>query len=79
MMRTRMDFIFWKLGQKYFLRLTLNNEKTTYMKTNTRLLQEPMTVGADSNRLLAFDIYIYSENQRFGPVFLLKFYQGVAF
>ena len=58
MMRTRMDFIFWKLGQKYFLRLTLNNEKTTYMKTNTRLLQEPMTVGADSNRLLAFDIYI---------------------
>ena len=58
MMRTRMDFIFWKLGQKYFLRLTLNNEKKTYMKTNTRLLQEPMTVGADSNRLLAFDIYI---------------------
>ena len=58
MMRTRMDFIFWKLGQKYFLRLTLNNEKTTYIKTNTRLLQEPMTVGADSNRLLAFDIYI---------------------
>ena len=58
MMRTQMDFIFWKLGQKYFLRLTLNNEKKTYMKTNTRLLQEPMTVGADSNRLLAFDIYI---------------------
>ena len=58
MMRTRMDFIFWKLGQKYFLRLTLNNEKKTYMKTNTRLLQEPMTVGADSNRLLAFHIYI---------------------
>ena len=58
MMRTRMDFIFWKLGQKYFLRLTLNNEKKTYMKTNTRLLQEPMTVGADSNRLLVFDIYI---------------------
>ena len=58
MMRTRMDFIFWKLGQKYFLRLTLNNEKKTYMKTNTRLLQEPMTVGADSNRLLAFYIYI---------------------
>ena len=58
MMRTRMDFIFWKLGQKYFLRLTLNNEKKTYMKTNTRLLQEPMTVGADSNRFLAFDIYI---------------------
>ena len=55
MMRTRMDFIFWKLGQKYFFRPSLNNEKKTYIKTNTRLLQEPMTVGADSNRLLAFD------------------------
>ena len=55
MMRTRMDFIFWKLGQKYFFRLALNNEKKTYMKTNTRLLQEPTVIGS---WLL---IYIYRE------------------
>ena len=27
-----------KEGQKYFLSLALNNDKKTYMKTNTRLL-----------------------------------------
>ena len=29
MMRTRMDFIFWK-GQKYFFSLALNNDKCLY-------------------------------------------------
>ena len=28
--RTRMDFIFWKEGQKYFVSLALNNDKFLY-------------------------------------------------